>query len=203
MSEDRWRMAAHPLATPADGDADGLALEGELDEEAHRAGHAGGDHVVVGRLLLQHHPHHLHVVARVAPVALGVDVAHEELVLQPLVDARDRTRHLSRDERGPSARRLVVEEDAVGRVDAVRLAVVDDDPVGVLLGDGVRRARVERRRLALRHLLHQPVQLRRRRLVEAAFVDEAGRADRVQQPEHAHPVRVRRVLGHLKRHLDV
>eukprot|EP00966_Prymnesium_polylepis_P211396 4895600-Prymnesium_polylepis.1 len=97
---------------------------------ADRAGHAGGDHVVVGRLLLQHHPHHLHVVARVAPVALGVDVAHEELVLQPLVDARDRTRHLSRDERGPSARRLVVEEDAVGRVDAVRLAVVDDDPVG-------------------------------------------------------------------------
>lgn len=39
---------------------------------AHGVHLAGGDHVVVRLLLLQHHPHHLHVVARVAPVALRV-----------------------------------------------------------------------------------------------------------------------------------
>jgi hypothetical protein len=36
----------------------------------------------------------------------------------------------------PAARALVVEEDAIGGVDAVRVAVVDRDPVGELLGEG-------------------------------------------------------------------
>ena len=41
---------------------------------------AGGDDVVVGLVLLQHQPHRLHVVAGIAPVALGVEVAEHDLV---------------------------------------------------------------------------------------------------------------------------
>ena len=45
-------------------------------------GFAGGDDVIVGLVLLQHQPHRLDVVAGEAPVALGVEVAEEQLVLQ-------------------------------------------------------------------------------------------------------------------------
>ena len=72
----------------------------------------GGDDVVVGLVLLQHQPHRLHVVAGVAPVALGVEVAEHELVLQAELDPRHRVGDLAGDELEPAARALVVEQDA-------------------------------------------------------------------------------------------
>ena len=49
-----------------------------------RVGLAGGHHVVVGLVLLEHQPHGPHVVGGEAPVALGVEVPEGQL----LVDAR-------------------------------------------------------------------------------------------------------------------
>ena len=76
---------------------------------------------------------------------------------------------------------LVVEEDAVGGVHVVGFAVVHHDPVGVLLGHPVRRARIEGRLLRLRNLSHLAIQLLRgERLVEArSEVGEAARAERI------------------------
>ena len=59
---------------------------------------AGREHVVVGLVLLQHQPHALDIVAGVAPVALGVEIAEIELLLQAEFDARHRARDLARDE---------------------------------------------------------------------------------------------------------
>ena len=53
--------------------------ERELDELAHRVQLAGRDHVVAGLVLLDDQPHRVDVVARVAPVALRVEVAEHEL----------------------------------------------------------------------------------------------------------------------------
>ena len=43
---------------------------------------AGRQHVVVGFVLLDDEPHALDVIARVAPIALGRQVAEKQLVLQ-------------------------------------------------------------------------------------------------------------------------
>ena len=59
---------------------------------------AGGQHVVVRLVLLQDAPHALDVVAGMAPVALGVEVAEVELVLQAELDRGDRAGDLARDE---------------------------------------------------------------------------------------------------------
>lgn len=48
----------------------------------------------------------------------------------------------------------MVEEDAVTSVDTVSLAVVDCDPVGVKLGDGVGAARIEGGGFLLRDFLN-------------------------------------------------
>jgi hypothetical protein len=45
----------------------------------------GGDDEIVGVVLLEHQPHRLDVVAGEAPVALGIEVAEEQLVLEPFL----------------------------------------------------------------------------------------------------------------------
>ena len=163
--------------------------ERELAELPHRVRLAGRDHVVVRLVLLEHQPHRLDVVARIAPVALGVQVAEAELVGQPQLDPRHAVADLAGHELEPPPRGLVVEQDPGHRVQAVRLAVVDGDPVAVGLRDAVRAARVERRLLVLRHLAHLPEHLRGRRLVEADVrvddpdgLEHAGDADAVNSP---------------------
>ena len=178
-------------------------LRAALHELAHAVLLAGRDHEVLRLLLLQHQPLHLDVVARMAPVALGVQVAEEELGLQAHLDARQAARDLAGDERLAAQRGLVVEEDAVAGIHAIGLAVVDHDPVAVHLGHRIGRARIEGRGLLLRDLLHQAVQLGGAGLVELRLLLKAQDADRFQQAQHAERVGVGGVLRLLERDLHV
>ena len=189
------------LALPGDAAAD--MGEGALDELAHGMRLAGRQHVIVGLGLLQHAPHALDVIAGVAPVALGVDVAHVERVLHAEVDGRDGAGNLARDEGLAAPRALVVEKNAVRGVHPVGFAVVHDDPVGIELGHRVRTARIERRRLALRRLAHPAVELRCRGLVEAHGFLDAENAHGLEQPQGADAVGLGGIFRRLEAHLDV
>jgi len=95
----------------------------------------------------------------------------------------------------------MVEQDPVGAEQAMGLAVLDGHPMGEHLGDRVRAARVERGPFGLRALddLHE-------HLAAASLVEPdwpVGVADRLQQPERAHPRGVGRELGHLEADADV
>ncbi len=163
---------------------------------------AGRHHEVVGLVLLEHQPHRLDVVAGEAPVALGVEVAEVELLVEPVLDARGGARDLAGHEGDPAPGGLVVEEDAAGDEHPVGLAVVLTELVGEDLGAGVGAARLERRRLALRRRC--PAEhLAGRRLVEAHALVEARLADRLQQAQR--PQRHRRggVLGDVEADADV
>ncbi|EXI76370.1 MAG: hypothetical protein AW07_00315 [Candidatus Accumulibacter sp. SK-11] len=138
-----------------------------------------------------------------APVAQGTQVAEVEAVLQAECDAGDGTGDLARDEGLAAHRTLVIEEDAVAGIDAVGFAVVDGDPVGVELGDRIRTARVERRRLLLRNFLDEAVEFRGARLVEAGLLLEAEDADRLEHAQRADAVGVGGVLGFLEADGDV
>jgi len=105
----------------------------------------------------------------VAPVAQGVEVAQIQAALQALGDVGQAAGDLAGDEGLAAARALVVEEDAVAGIEPIGLAVVDGDPVGVELGDGVRAARVEGRSLALGDLLDQAIELGSGGLVETGL----------------------------------
>jgi hypothetical protein len=95
------RLGIHPdlfdaVAAPFDAAPD--MGECALNELAHRVGFAGGKHVIVGLGLLQHQPHAFHIVARMAPIALSVEVAEKQLALQPMGDRGDTAPDLARDE---------------------------------------------------------------------------------------------------------
>src|SRR5229473_8007197 len=161
---------------------------------------AGREHQVHGRRLLQHHPHGSDVVRRITPVPLRVEVTEVDRVLTAGGDAGYGARDLARYKRLAPAWRFVVEQDAVGREHAVRLAIVDDDPVGEDLRDAVRTTRVERGLFVLGRRC-APKQLRRRRLVQAngRITVRYG----FEQPQRAQRIHVARVLGSLEAHLDV
>src|SRR5712691_2596285 len=128
--------------------------ERQLDELLHRVGLARGDHVIVRVLLLEHEPHGLDVVAGVAPVAPGLEVAEPQLRLETALDARHPVGHLAGDELEAAPRRLVVEQDPAAGEEVVALAIVHRDGVAVHLGDAVRAARVKGRVLVLGRLPH-------------------------------------------------
>src|SRR2546430_16727273 len=53
--------------------------ESELDQLADRPLDTGGDDVISGLVLLQHHPHRLDVILGLAPVALGIEIPEPEV----------------------------------------------------------------------------------------------------------------------------
>ena len=85
-------------------------FEGALHELAHRIGFSSRQNEVVGLILLQDHPHALSIVACVAPVTLGVEVAEIEPVLQAEMDCCDRPADFARDEGLAADRAFMVEQ---------------------------------------------------------------------------------------------
>src|SRR3546814_19776226 len=82
-------------------------------------------------------------------------------------------------------------------------AIVDGDPVGIEFSRGIGRARVERRRLALRHFLNQTIEFGSRSLVETAALLNAEDTDRLEQPARAYAVGICRIFGRFEAHLDM
>ena len=106
-------------------------------------GFAGGDYVVVGLVLLEHEPHGLNVVFGEAPVAFGVEVAHEDLLLLSGDNAGDGAGDFAGDEGFAATGGFVIKQDAVAGKKVVGFAVVDGLPVGVHFSAGVGAAGVE------------------------------------------------------------
>jgi hypothetical protein len=74
----RVALLVDAAAFPANLDAD--LAGGLLDEVAHRVLLAGGDDIALRVVLLEHEPLHAHVVAGMAPIALGVEVAEIQVL---------------------------------------------------------------------------------------------------------------------------
>src|SRR5579864_5555000 len=98
---------------------------------------AGGDHIILGWVLLQHEPHRAHIVAGEGPVSLRVEIPHAQLLLQPALDARHAMADSSGDELDPAARRFVVKQNAGAGEEIVALTRIDGDPVPIKFGDTV------------------------------------------------------------------
>ena len=71
--------------------------KGGLHKLLHRVRLSGCDDIIVRLLLLQHQPHGLHIVTRVAPIAFGIKVPKIQLLLQALLDSSDGSSDLSRE----------------------------------------------------------------------------------------------------------
>ena len=110
----------------------------------------------------------------------------DRAVLQPMLDRGDGARDLARDEGLAADRALVVEQDAVGGVHAVGLAVVHRDPVGVELGRA-HRGCADRTAWSRSAALPGPCRKARRSRPDrsATCCSELQDADRLEQAQRA------------------
>ena len=173
-----------------------------MRELADGMGFAGSEHEVVGDLVLENAPHALDIVAGMAPVAPGVEIADPQALLQAELDRGHGTADLAGDEGLAAEGALVVEQDAVGGEQAVAVAVVAGDPVGVELGRGVGALRQEGRGFRLGRC-GAAVQLGGARLVEPGGAGQAQDADGLEQAQGADAVGVGGVFRRVEADLDV
>ena len=82
-----------------------------------------------------------------APVALGIEIAEIKPILHTELDACHGARDLARHEGLAADRAFVIEENAVRGMDAIGLAIIHGDPIGIELRRRIGRARLEWRRL--------------------------------------------------------
>ncbi|KAF5735965.1 phytase family [Tripterygium wilfordii] len=100
-------------------------------------------HVIVRLILLQHHPHCLHVIPSESPIPRRLQIPQKQLVLQPNLDPSHGPCNFPRDEILSPPRRFVVEQDPVAGVQPIGLTVVHRVPVRGTFGRRVRRSRVK------------------------------------------------------------
>ena len=170
--------------------------EGDFDEFFDRMRFVGGQNEIIGLVGLQHTPHALDVFRGVTPVALGVQVAEIQFLLQAEFDRGHGTGNFAGDEGFATARTFVVEENPVAGEEAVTLAVIHRGPVAEHFGATVRTARPEGSRLGLRDLLHLAIHFTARGLVEARL--DPGFTDGLENTNGAHPGDVRCVFGNIE-----
>ena len=170
----------------------------KFDELAHAILYARRNHEIFGLVLLQHQPLHLDIIARMTPIPQGAQIAEIKAVLQAQRYARESASNLAGDKGFAAHRTLVIEKDAVASINPICLAVVYGDPISIELGHSIRTARIEWCRLLLRHLLHQPVQLRGASLIKARLVLQSQDSDRLKQSQRPYSVGISGVFGLLK-----
>ena len=129
-----------------------------------------------------------------APVAFGVEIADIKPLLQAQFDPAERQGNFSGDKGFAALRRFVIKQDAVAGIQAVGLAVVHGDPVGIKFGHAIGRTRIKRRGFPLRGLAHQAIQFRGRGLIKAGLVAQIQDPDRLQQPQGPERVRIGRIF---------
>src|SRR5262245_17203151 len=130
-----------------------------------------------------------------SPISPRVEIPEIKYVLQTEVNRRYGTRDFAGYEGFAADRAFVVEQDAVCRVDAVSLAVIDRDPVSIELCRAIWRARVKSRGFTLRSLFRVAEKLGGGSLVEASLVLEPQDADGLEQTQSAERVGVGGVFG--------
>jgi hypothetical protein len=94
------------------------------------------------------------------PITFGIQVTKIHAALFSKANVSDRAGNFTRHKGPASPRTLVIKENTIASIDFVGFAIVHRDPIGVQLGDTIRRARVEWRSFRLRSLDNLTVELR-------------------------------------------
>ena len=132
------------LAAPFDSPND--LAKGEFDKFTDRMSFPRGQNEIVRLLLLDNPIDAFDIVARVAPVASGVEIAQIYRALLAERNGGHRSRNLARHESFAAERALMIEQNSVRGVQSI----------GLEFRRGVGRPRIERRSFPLRDLRTRP-----------------------------------------------
>ena len=148
--------------------------------------------------MLKNHPHTLHIILGIAPVAQRIQISQIQLVLISLGYTCGSQSNLACYEIFTTAFTLMVEQDAVHGKHTVTFTIVLGNPETILLGHPIRRTGIEGSRFLLRHFLYQSEQFGSRCLINLGLLFQAQNTDRFQHTQRAYRIRFRCVLGYIE-----
>jgi len=138
-----------------------------------------------------------------SPISLGIEISEKQTLLKTLVDSGNSSGNFACYKSRTTARRLVIEQNSIGSMHPIGFTVVHNNPVSILLGNSVRRARVERRFFSLRSLHDFSIKFRCRSLIESNLVGQTSSSNSIKQTKCPKTIDVTSVLSHLERDFDM
>src|SRR4051794_15004704 len=103
--------------------------EGDAAEFADGNRPAGGNDVVIGRILLKHKPDRVHIILGMAPISLRVEIPEGKLFGQAELDPSNTVSHLASNEFKAPQWGLMVEQNAACGVQTEALAIIHGHPM--------------------------------------------------------------------------
>src|SRR5579862_9214175 len=104
---------------------------------------ARGNAVVIGMILLQHSPHRGDVIAGMAPVAPGIQIAKSQLAAQAKFDPGSMGSNLSGHKLKSAPRAVVIEQYPSRRMQAIGFPIISSQVESGHLGHAINRTRVK------------------------------------------------------------
>ncbi|CAL5324294.1 unnamed protein product [Camellia sinensis] len=109
-----------------------------------------GHHIIIGLVLLKHHPHGLHIVPSKTPIPGSHQIPQKQLALKADLDSPHSPGDLPGDKILSPPGRFMVEQNPITSKDAISFTVIDSVPMSSAFGSSVGRSRVERSGFGLR-----------------------------------------------------
>ena len=125
------------------------------------------------------------------------------MILQALCDTTSSQSNLTGNKVLATALRLMVEQNTVDSEHIVSVTIFFHNPEAVLLGNCVRRIRVERRCFTLRNFLDLTIQFRSRCLIHLAAFSQTTNTDSLQNTQNTQSVHITGIFRCIKRNLHM
>jgi len=137
------------------------------------------------------------------PVTTSIQISQIKATLLAQLDVCHSPSNLPRHKGSSTTGTLMIEQDSITRIHAIRLTVVHRDPIRIQFGTAIRGSRVERRRLTLRRFYYFSVQFGSGGLIESDVFFESTSTDGIEETKGAQAIDVPSVFCHFKGHFDV
>mmetsp|Transcript_8175 Transcript_8175/g.9528 ORF Transcript_8175/g.9528 Transcript_8175/m.9528 type:complete len:214 (+) Transcript_8175:510-1151(+) len=138
-----------------------------------------------------------------SPITLGIDITQEKSLLLTSMNTGYGSGNLTSYECSSTTRRLVVEENSVGKVHTICLTVVHQNPESILLGNGIWRTGVKWSGLGLGYLLDLSVKLGSGGLVEFDLFLHTTSSDGIKHTKNSSSITIGGVFRHIEGNLYV
>ena len=148
-------------------------MECQRGKFPHGMLYPGGNDKILRLVMLQHQPHALHIILRIAPVPLRIQITQVELVLNTTGDPSGCQCDLTGHKVLSAALRFMVKQDTIHCEHIVCIPVFLHDPEAVLFCHRIGAVGMERCILVLRHFFHSSVQFGSRCLIDAAGLGQS------------------------------
>ena len=163
--------------------------------------YTGGNNEVLRLVMLQHQPHAFHIVLRIAPVSLGIQIAQIEFILDTAGDSAGCQCDLTGNESLSPALGFMVEQNAVDCEHIIRFSVFLHDPEAVLFCHRIGAVGMERGVLILRHFFHSAIEFGCGCLINTAGLGQSHHTHSLQNPQHAQCIYISGIFRCLKAYL--